>query len=466
MRFTSTLVSALSLAARPLPPTMMASSSTTVTCDILLKAIFSGVIDADAVAGACSTDVEWDDLSLKEPVTGRAAVKQLIANKFPEESRLVIERLSDGKRSGGFTWHREAVGAEGSVGLRGTLYAELNADGQLTYVREGCEPILKPGEATEALLKAATANMDRPETPAPTYKQATPKTAAGIAQYLWQEAYPGGATPDEAIRLFSEAITYEDFNYPSPFVGIPAVTEFVNAFDIPGIDFVPLRISEGERACAFTWKVLVNGQEGPQGLSFYEVDDGGKVAFIRDIPAPSPRGFRPLGELAAYVDPNLRVLSASSPWASAALGLGSSGMGLLKPLFAAEARWQAEALGEEGSRAAAVAQIDAEVASAPVVVYTYGLSPFSTEALAFLDSVGCEYKSIELGPEWFLLDGVGSHVRAELLERHGMSSLPHVFVGGESVGGLYSGNDAGVPGLVELKKRGELVPRLKAAGAM
>ena len=61
-----------------------------------------------------------------------------------------------------------------------------------------------------------------------------------------------------------------------------------------------------------------------------------------------------------------------------------------------------------------------------------GLSPFSSEAIAFLDSTGCNYKQIELGPEWFLLDGVGSNVRAELLKRTGQSSLPHVFIGGES----------------------------------
>ena len=62
------------------------------------------------------------------------------------------------------------------------------------------------------------------------------------------------------------------------------VSDFVNAFDIPGVDFVPLRISEGARGCAFTWKVLVNGNEGPQGLSFYELNDEGKVG----CPTPPP----------------------------------------------------------------------------------------------------------------------------------------------------------------------------------
>ena len=87
-----------------------------------------------------------------------------------------------------------------------------------------------------------------------------------------------------------------------------AVTEFVQAFDIPGVEFVPLKVSEGEKGCCFTWKVVVNGQDGPNGISFYEVDEQGKVQFVRDIPAPSPRGFRPLGALA-----EVRAISPQSP---------------------------------------------------------------------------------------------------------------------------------------------------------
>ena len=96
-----------------------------------------------------------------------------------------------------------------------------------------------------------------------------------------------------------------------PFVGKAAVTEFVYAFDIPGVEFVPIRISDGERACVFTWKVMVNGQDGPDGISFYEVDSSGAVCYIRDIPAPSIKP-PPLGSLAAQVDPKLRVFSPRS----------------------------------------------------------------------------------------------------------------------------------------------------------
>ena len=37
---------------------------------------------------------------------------------------------------------------------------------------------------------------------------------------MWLVAYPGGATPSEALAFFSNDIVYEDFNYNAPFVGL------------------------------------------------------------------------------------------------------------------------------------------------------------------------------------------------------------------------------------------------------
>ena len=82
-------------------------------------------------------------------------------------------------------------------------------------------------------------------------------------------------------------------------------------------------------------------------------------------------------------------------------------------------------------------EIAAEIKSSPVVIYTYGLSPFSTEATAILDATGCDYKKIELGAEWFLLDGKDSVKRVLLSEfvENGATSLPKIFVNGECIGG-------------------------------
>ena len=159
-------------------------------CDKLLPTLFSDTLDPAAVAAACSSSVEWVDMDLKEPIRGPEAVEAHLASKFPAGSKLMIERLADGGRSGGFSWHREADGIEGS-GLRGVTYVELDDAGQIAYVQEGAEPIFKLDKLLEALLTAANANKkDDDGKPPPSYVKATPTTANGIVKYLWEVAHP------------------------------------------------------------------------------------------------------------------------------------------------------------------------------------------------------------------------------------------------------------------------------------
>mmetsp|Transcript_51942 Transcript_51942/g.119485 ORF Transcript_51942/g.119485 Transcript_51942/m.119485 type:complete len:305 (-) Transcript_51942:283-1197(-) len=301
------MLSALTLLALSGMPSLAPAFS---GCSSLVRSLFGeSTLVPMSVASACAPDVVWDDMAEGKPAVGRDAVRALLESKWPRGARLVVDRISDGTRSGGFTWHREAAGVTG-YGLRGTTFLELDEQGQIAYVREGCEPLFKPGELTERLLKAVTQGLQANEQ-TPVYTPRVPEGARDLVKYLWEEAYPGGAKPTEALGLFAENIRYEDFNYESPFLGLAAVTSFVEAFDIPGIEFVPGRISEGERACCFTWAVKVNGQAGPQGISFYELDEAGRVAFIRDIPAPSIKP-PPLLMLAAAFDPKLRVFAPRS----------------------------------------------------------------------------------------------------------------------------------------------------------
>ena len=263
-------------------------------------------IDAASVAAACAEGVVFEDLA-SDTYSGPAAVAEYFAKKYPAGSRLVVERVAGNATTGGCTWRRAEALADGSAyGLRGTTYVRYDSAGLMVYAREGSEPLVKPGPATEALLKAATANQEKVEKVA-TYAPRSPRGAVEIADYLWNEAYPKGATPAVALDLFSDTIRYEDFNYPEPFLGKAQVKDFVEAFDIPGIDFVPLEISGGAGdACCFTWVVKVNGNDGPQGISFYGSDAAGKIDFIRDIPAAGPA---PLQALAALVNPALRVFT-------------------------------------------------------------------------------------------------------------------------------------------------------------
>lgn len=121
-------------------------------------------------------------------------------------------------------------------------------------------------------------------------------------------------------------------------------------------------------------------------------------------------------------------------------------MPILKPLFQTLAPLQAGSSSDdtknyENELLSAKEEIQKEIESDNVVVYTYSLSPFCTEALAVLDNLDVQYKEISLGAEWvpFLINEGGAQKRMALLEMTGQSSLPHIFVNSQSIGGLFEG---------------------------
>jgi glutaredoxin-related protein len=156
------------------------------------------------------------------------------------------------------------------------------------------------------------------------------------------------------------------------------------------------------------------------------------------------------------------TITAKAP--SALIDVAGKGMSLIGPIFNLEAIIQAFVFNLGSYDVADVqADIASTVASAPVVIYTYPLSPFSTEAVSVLESTGCSFREVPLGLEWFALGPRGSATRVELRKLNGQGSLPHVYIGGEWVGGLATGAEGGLSGLVE---RGELIPKLKKARAL
>jgi len=151
----------------------------------------------------------------------------------------------------------------------------------------------------------------------------------------------------------------------------------------------------------------------------------------------------------------------SVPMPNPIIKLAANGMSLLKPIFSLEANLQAAILGAISNvdKEAIASDIEVLKKENKVLIYTYGLSPFSTEALSILDASGYEYTNIELGKEWFLLGGEESETRVALSKEveGGATSLPKVFIGGECIGGCAE--------LASLVQGGEFDEKMKKAKA-
>ena len=140
-----------------------------------------------------------------------------------------------------------------------------------------------------------------------------------------------------------------------------------------------------------------------------------------------------------------------------AIKAAASGMNLLRPIFSSEAKIQAAVLGRNVDASAIDAELSAEKKANKALMYTYKLSPFSTEAVSILESSGYEFTNIELGVQFFLLGGAESVKRVALSKEveDGATSLPKIFIGGQCVGGLVE--------LASLAESGELDTLMKKA---
>ena len=297
--------------------------------DVVRRLFATGAVAPNAAdcAAMCAADVVWDDLCLPQPAEGRAAVYQLLQAAASDPGSLVVERVADGSRAAGFTWHRSAPGEDGR-GLRGTTYVELNEEGMIAYVRIGAEPLFKPGAATAELLKAVAASSAGGRSTAeaaPASPPANLASASDLVRYLWVDAQASGNTAKEAARYFDADIYYEDLNYESPFVGQAAAADFLGEFDIPGLTFVLERQSDGDGACVFCWEVDlgIEGARRVKGISFYATSPGSgplgapSVTYVRDIPEPTLKP-PPLQSLAGLLRPASRVFRVSAIEAAAA----------------------------------------------------------------------------------------------------------------------------------------------------
>jgi len=100
--------------------------------------------------------------------------------------------------------------------------------------------------------------------------------------------------------------------------------------------------------------------------------------------------------------------------------------------------------------------INTTIGSSPAVIFSKSYCPYCKRVKNLFNKIEATFTVIELDQ-----DPHGSEYAAELEERTGRSSVPYVYVGREFLGGCEDG-----PGVFPLHEKGDLVLKLKQAGAM
>ena len=227
-------------------------SRTNPTAPEVVKTLWAGGLskgeDLDAWTAAFAADCLYEDLYYGQPATGRDELRSLLQDKLlPKGARMILDHVSDGRSSCGFTWHIEQEGV--GTGQRGLCFLRLNSSGKVAYVREVGEPLFKAGVLTEQLLQALTKDQPKkvraPSGPSKSNQQ-NPRTAGDVVKYLYGDVQQTGG---DAVQFYAEDVVYEDMNYETPFVGKSAVEGFLNRFqDIEGVTFVLEEVSDGDQA--------------------------------------------------------------------------------------------------------------------------------------------------------------------------------------------------------------------------
>ncbi|KAL0050493.1 hypothetical protein WJX82_000777 [Trebouxia sp. C0006] len=117
------------------------------------------------------------------------------------------------------------------------------------------------------------------------------RTAKDVVQEFYTRYNKGDV--DGIMELFADDCEYHDMIYADPFTGKEQIRAFFAKFSSTiskDLQFVVDGISGGDpNNTGVKWHLELNGEDFPysRGLSFYEVNDDGKITSARDIPEPT-----------------------------------------------------------------------------------------------------------------------------------------------------------------------------------
>ena len=121
-------------------------------------------------------------------------------------------------------------------------------------------------------------------------------------------------------------------------------------------------------------------------------------------------------------------------------------------------RWVTTKAAGSYDRAKTRATVDAMLGRDNVVIFSATYCPFSLAAKKTLEGQGVPFQAYE----WNTRED-GSALVAELGEMTGRTSIPHIWIGGEYIGGFNDGIGEAAPGLRPLIASGRLGPALEKA---
>jgi len=212
-----------------------------------------------------------------------------------------IERICDGKTSCGCTWKQ-------LDGRRGVSYFRFDRDNKVSFIREVPEPAgwtkfrsnnmssLSPVfnimggiknfyNVFDDILVVEEKNKDALQ---PKNGLAQPRTrrAMDVVRYLFEEAQFAENGADRYAAECNESAVFEDMTYVDELW--PKTREAIRQFQQEtqdnkpeGFAFVLDELSDGVNACTAVWHVEVLGQITPRGVTYFELDDAGKVSYVR-----------------------------------------------------------------------------------------------------------------------------------------------------------------------------------------
>lgn len=240
----------------------------------------------------------------ESPDDGEVTGRDRVTKAWQLRPTRTIDRVCDGKIAAGCTWTQ-------LDGRRGVSYIRFDEYGKVSYIREIPEPKVMKFEknSLESMSPAlglvnginkvwswAPGYLAQPD-PEPEQQvegRTQPKTrsAKDVVQYLWEEAqWSGQFSVSSIMAEYSEDCVFEDMTlkdekFAKGFDAVKKYQEEMKQSTPENMRWILDEFSNGDRACTAVWHIYFAGQL-KRGLSFYELDEAGKVRYVRSCYDPT-----------------------------------------------------------------------------------------------------------------------------------------------------------------------------------